>query len=62
MREPGHEEMSFTVEKEDVRVDDKLPVSFYRIDVQFCSVRGRVSVCCSCRYKEKPSEAPLSSI
>jgi hypothetical protein len=51
--------MRFTVEKEDVRVDDKLPVSFYRIDVQSFSVSDRVSVSCGCRQKLRPSEAPL---
>ena len=55
-REPGHEDMRSTVEKEDVRVDNRLPVSFYRIDAQSCSVRGRMSVCCGCRYKLRPSE------
>jgi hypothetical protein len=33
VREPGHEEMRSTVETEDVRVDNKLHVSFYHIDV-----------------------------
>ena len=42
VREPGHEEMRSIGEKEDVRVDNKLPVSFYHIDVQSCSMGGRV--------------------
>ena len=53
-REPGHEEMRSTVEKEDVRVDNKVTVSFNRIDVS-----DRVSVCCGCRHKVRPSEGPL---
>ena len=40
-----------TVEKEDFDVDNRLPVSFYRIDVRSCSVRGQVSVCHGCRHK-----------
>ena len=59
MKEPGHEEMRSTVEKEDFDVDKRLPVSLYRIHVQSCSVRGQVSVCCGCRYKLRPSEGPL---
>ena len=46
MKEPGPEEVMSTVEKEDVRVDNNVPVSLYRIDVQSFSVSGRVSVVC----------------
>ena len=56
MMEQAHEEMRSTVEKEDVCVDKRLPVSFYRIDVQSSSVRGQVSVCHGCRHNLRPSE------
>ena len=59
MKEPGQEEMRFTVEKKDFNVDKRLPVSFYRVDVQSFSVRGQVSVCCVCKHKVRPSEVPL---
>ena len=53
MREPG-QDMRSTVEKEDIRVDNKVTVSFNRIDVS-----DRVSVCCGCRHKLRPSEGRL---
>ena len=59
MKEPGHEEMRSTVEKEDFDVDYMVPVSLYRIDVQSFSLRGRVSVCHECRYMVRPIEGRL---
>ena len=56
MKELGHVEMRSTVEKEDVRVDSKVPVSSSPIDVQSSSVRGQVSVCHGCRHNLRPSE------
>jgi hypothetical protein len=52
--------MRSTIEKEEVRVDNATPVSFYSIDVQSFSVSGRLSVCCVCRHKLRPSEGPLT--
>ena len=47
------------MEKEDVGVDNKLPVCVYRINVQSFSVSDRVSLCCVREHKVRPSEVPL---
>ena len=41
-REPGKEEKRTIVEKEDVGVDNKLPVCVYCVEGSCWSVRGRV--------------------
>ena len=58
-REAGKEEMRSIVEKEDVGVDNEVPVCVCRVDGPPFSARVLVSVCRGCRYKERQSEGPL---
>ena len=51
--------MRSTGEKEDVGVENKLPVCVYRINVQSFSVSDRVSLCCVCKHKVRLSEVSL---